>query len=444
MRKIFFPEWAKELFILDKYRYKVAYGGRGGGKSVAFSDALTALIYNERIKVMIFREFAKDIQHSVHNEIISSLNKFGLLSLFEVTKNHISLRGCPKKSGFYFTGFALNSESVKGLSGYKIVWIEEANTISRSAWQVLKPSVRENNSEIWLSFNPKNMNDAVYLDFCGANPPADAYIVKVNYYDNPHLPQVLEKTRIEDKATLPTAQYNHIWLGMPYLDNDSMLISPDLVMRAVEGEEHHFNDAPLVMGIDPAREGGDRFAICYRKGRAVLDFMVLPKSNLVDSAGRVGDLLLKHKPKRAFIDVGGLGVGVYDILRSNHFSNVASVNFGGSPLDKIRYFNKRAEMYGNALEWFNDAHQVHIGGNKKMVFDFATEMCIITKKYTQTGALRLTPKDQLVANGHKSPDLADSFALTFAMPVANHELINDNMMGRFSPKFYNQHDKPLI
>ena len=439
-----FAEWTQDFFHLDKYRYKVAYGGRGGGKSTAFSDILCTLIYNNRIKVMIFREFAKDIQHSVHNEITTSLSKLGIASLFHVHKEKITLKGCPNKSGFYFMGFALNDQSVKGLKGYKIVWIEEANTISTNAWRVLKPSVREHNSEIWLSFNPKNLNDAVYLEFCGDTPPDDALVKKINYYDNPFFTAVLENTRIQDKKTLTQSEYNHIWLGMPDMDDDAMLILSKLVNDAIEGMEQHFNDAPLIMGIDPARMGGDRFAICYRQGRNVIDFEILPKSNLVDAAGRVGEKIHKHKPKRAFIDVGGLGVGVYDILKANQHHNVVSVNFGSKPLNNVKYYNKRAEMYGTALEWFNDPVGVHIGGNKSKIFDFATEICLITKGFSPSGALKLPPKEELVKKGYKSPDLADAFALTFAEPVANHDLIRQNKNIYFQPKFYNNSDQPFI
>lgn len=442
-KRITFAEWTKDFFTLNQYRYKVAYGGRGGGKSTAFSDILTTLIYNERIKVMIFREYAKDIQHSVHNEITASISKLGLNSVFEIQKEKILLKGCKEKSGFYFMGFALNDQSVKGLKGYKIVWIEEANTIKQNSWDVLKPSVREHNSEIWLSFNPKNLNDAVYLDFCGSNPPSDALVKKINYYDNPFFTSVLENTRLEDKANHSQAKYNHIWLGMPDMDDDMMLIPSNLVNRAIEAQEQSFNHAPLVMGIDPARMGGDRFAICYRQGRNVLDFQILPKSNLVEAAGRVGELITKHQPKRCFIDVGGLGVGVYDILRSNSYHNLTAVNFGGKPLNNVKYFNKRAEMYGTALEWFNETEQVHVGGDKGRVFDFATEVCLITKHFTASGALKLAPKEELVKKGYKSPDLADAFALTFAEPVANHNLIKQNI-NFIKPQFYNTNDTAFI
>jgi phage terminase large subunit len=430
-RQIQFSDWTQDLFIMDKYRYKVTYGGRGGGKTTAYSDVLSTLIYNHRFKVMVFREFKNDLQHSVHNEIVCSLEKLGIIQFFDIFKEKITIKNCKNGSGFYFMGFAVNAESVKGLKGFKIIWIEEASTISVQAWELLKPSVREYNSEIWLSFNPKNLNDAVYLEFCGSRQHDDAWIRRVNYYDNPFFTDVLEKTRLADKHNLSADRYNHIWLGMVDLDQDDMLIPSHLIQAAIDSNIRD-DQSPIIFGVDPARLGGDRFSICVRRGRSVIDFIVLPKSNLVDSAGRLSDLITKHNPRRVFIDVGGLGVGVYDILRGNNFKNVLSVNFGGTPLDNRKYYNKRAEMYGNALEWLTDPVGVSIRGNTQAVYDFMTEMCLVTKKFKPNGTMLLTPKDELKAKGYKSPDLADSFALTFAQPVANEALLDVNNM-------YNRH-----
>jgi phage terminase large subunit len=90
------------------------------------------------------------------------------------------------------------------------VWIEEAQTVSKKSWDILIPTIRKPNSEIWVSFNPNIDTDDTYTRFV-VNPPENAKVVKVNYTDNPWFPEVLEIERQHSEKTNP--DYANIWEG---------------------------------------------------------------------------------------------------------------------------------------------------------------------------------------------------------------------------------------
>jgi phage terminase large subunit len=114
-------------------------------------------------------------------------------------------------SSFSFAGLATNTvESIKSFEGCDIVWVEEAQTVSKKSWDILIPTIRKPDSEIWVSFNPALDTDDTYQRFV-INPPPECSVVKVNYYDNPWFPEVLENERLHSENTNP--DYKNIWLG---------------------------------------------------------------------------------------------------------------------------------------------------------------------------------------------------------------------------------------
>jgi len=99
---------------------------------------------------------------------------------------------------------------VQVIEGCDIVWVEEAQTVSKKSWDILIPTIRKPNSEIWVSFNPNIDTDDTYQRFV-VEPPENAKVVKVNYTDNPWFPEVLEIERQHSLKTNP--DYANIWEG---------------------------------------------------------------------------------------------------------------------------------------------------------------------------------------------------------------------------------------
>jgi phage terminase large subunit len=201
-----FPD--KLDFLFQPHRYKVAYGGRGSGKSWGFARALLLQASNKPLRILCAREIQRSIRQSVHQLLTDQIQALGLGPFYEVLESEI--RGV-NGSLFSFTGLANNTvESIKSYEGVQIVWCEEAQTISRKSWDILIPTIRKPDSEIWVSFNPNIDTDNTYQRFV-VDPPENAKVVKINWQDNPWFPDVLEDERQHSLKTNP--DYANIWEG---------------------------------------------------------------------------------------------------------------------------------------------------------------------------------------------------------------------------------------
>jgi phage terminase large subunit len=170
--------------------------------------ALLIKAASEPTRVLCAREIQRSIKQSVHTLLNDQIQALSLGPFYEVLETEIrGLNG----STFSFTGLATNTvESIKSFEGCDIVWVEEAQTVSKKSWDILIPTIRKPNSEIWVSFNPNIDTDDTYKRFV-VETPDNAKVVKVNYTDNPWFPEVLEIERQHSLKTNP--DYANIWEG---------------------------------------------------------------------------------------------------------------------------------------------------------------------------------------------------------------------------------------
>ena len=143
---------SKLKYLFEPHRYKVAYGGRGSGKSWSYARALLMMGTEKPLRVLCTREVQKSIKQSVHTLLKDQIQALGLGEFYEIVEN--AIRG---KNGteFNFAGLATNTvESIKSFEGVDIVWCEEAQNISKRSWDILIPTIRKPDSEIWVTFNP--------------------------------------------------------------------------------------------------------------------------------------------------------------------------------------------------------------------------------------------------------------------------------------------------
>ncbi len=203
-----FPE--KLRFLFHPKRYKIAYGGRGSGKSWGYARALLIQAATQKIRVLCTREVQKSIKDSVHKLLSDQIQALGLGQFFEVLETTIRGRN---GSEFLFAGLSTQTvESIKSYEGIDRCWVEEAQKVTKRSWTILIPTIRKDLSEIWVSFNPELDDDETYQRFV-VNTPPSAHVVKVNYSDNPWFPSVLEDERAHAERTLPSDEYRNIWEG---------------------------------------------------------------------------------------------------------------------------------------------------------------------------------------------------------------------------------------
>jgi phage terminase large subunit len=210
--KIQFPAKLSCLFLPK--RYKVAHGGRGSGKSWAFAQALLIQASQRPLRILCTREVQKSIKDSVHRLLSDQIQALGMGASFEVLENEIRHAN---GSLFLFAGLAQHTvESIKSFEGVDRVWIEEAQVVTKRSWDVLTPTIRKDGSEVWVTLNPDMDTDETYVRFVANRPQEsdDAFVVQMNWKDNPFFPVVLEKER-QDTLRRDPESYDNIWEGVP-------------------------------------------------------------------------------------------------------------------------------------------------------------------------------------------------------------------------------------
>lgn len=200
---------AKLQFLFQPQRLKVAFGGRGSGKSWGFARALLVQGASKQMRIICAREVQKSIKESVHRLLADQIAALGLGAFYEVLETEV--RGS-NGTTFSFTGLASHTvESIKSFEGADRCWVEEAQSVSKRSWDILMPTIRKTGSEVWVTFNPELDTDETYLRFV-VNKPPYCTSVEMNYNDNPWFNDVLEKERLHSKLTAPD-DYDTIWEG---------------------------------------------------------------------------------------------------------------------------------------------------------------------------------------------------------------------------------------
>jgi len=195
--------------------YRGAYGGRGSAKTRTFAKmaAVWGLKYaqaNMPGVIACGREFMNSLDDSSLAEVKAAiLSEPWLADHYDVGEKFIRTKD--RRIDFAFIGLRHNLDSIKSKALIRLLWVDEAEPVSETAWMKAVPTVREDGSEIWVTWNPERKNSATHKRF-RENPPDGARIAEMNWRDNPWFPETLNRTRLEDKAKRPD-QYEHVWEG---------------------------------------------------------------------------------------------------------------------------------------------------------------------------------------------------------------------------------------
>lgn len=179
------------------------------GKSWSFAQALLILGAKEKMRILCTREVQKSIKDSVHKLLSDQIKRLGLESFYQVLNTEI--RG---KNGteILFSGLSdQTADSIKSFEGVDVTWVEEAQTVTKRSWDILRPTIRKAGSEIWVTYNPELETDATHVMFV-VKPPSDAVVVEVNWQDNPWFSAELEAERLDCLKNQPK-DYDNIWEG---------------------------------------------------------------------------------------------------------------------------------------------------------------------------------------------------------------------------------------
>lgn len=206
MIEVIIPKVFGDLF--KPKRYKVYYGGRGGAKSHNIARALLVMGMQKPLRILCARELQVSISDSVHKLLADIIREHGMEDFYSITDKAIKGKNGTE---FGFKGLKHNVNELKSYEGSDYCWVEEAQIVSDKSWEILIPTIRKPESEIWLSFNPKNPTDPTWQRFV-LQADDDMLVKKVSWRDNPFFGTVMDKERLKLLKNDPEA-YKHIWEG---------------------------------------------------------------------------------------------------------------------------------------------------------------------------------------------------------------------------------------
>jgi phage terminase large subunit len=225
-----FPAKLKCLFEPKNSRYRVLYGGRGAGKSHSVARALLCMGVLRTLRILCAREFQTSIKDSVHKLLVDQIYEMKLEAHYEITQT--SIRGL-NGTEFIFAGIKNNINGLKSIEGIDYCWIEEANNVSAHSWSVLIPTIRKENSEIWVTFNPELPTDETYKRFV-ISPPDNAVVQKINWSDNPWFPEVLDLER-QSLKNRDFEAYQNVWEGFTRSTIDGAVFAKEMNRAEQDG-----------------------------------------------------------------------------------------------------------------------------------------------------------------------------------------------------------------
>lgn len=436
-------------------RFKVFFGGRGAAKSWGMAQALEVLAAQKPLRILCTREFQGSIQESVHKLLSDTAERIGLGSFYSVQQSVI--KGA-NGSNFIFEGLKNNTTKIKSMEGVDIVWCEEAEAISERSWDLLIPTIRKEGSEIWISFNPADEQDATYQRFVapylaeieanGFYEDEQIYVAKVGWQHNPWFPEELRK-EMEDCKRSNYRKYLHIWEGQCNADYTDSVIQPEWIEAAIDAHVKLGFKAEGVrsLGFDPADGGRDAKALAFRHGVVVKRIEQWEAGDLSDAIDRAFDTAFDLRCTDLVYDGIGVGAAVKVALRRKDVREGMEVTgfiASESPSEpNTRYMddrpnrevfrNRRAQWWWYLRDRFEKTYRavekgeyidpdelISLDGDCENLSALKSELARVQRKRgTSNTLIQLESKDEMRKRGLPSPNMADALVMAFANPAPN-------------------------
>ena len=196
-------------------RHRVFKGGRGSGKTRGL--AIMTAVYGYKMAqegregiILASREHLNSLDESSLEEIKAAIRLIPWLNAYyDIGEKYIRTKN--RRISYAFAGLRHNLDSIKSKARILLNWTDEAEGVSDAAWRKLLPTIREEGSENWISYNPESEESATHIRFI-KDPPSACVVTEMNWRDNPWFPDVLNQERLDDKRLRPDT-YDHVWEG---------------------------------------------------------------------------------------------------------------------------------------------------------------------------------------------------------------------------------------
>ncbi len=325
-----------------------------------------------------------------------------------------SMHGSNPGARIYIIG-ADHPDALRGMYLDGVVIDEYAQIRTELYGEVIRPALADRAGFAYFIGTPKGQN--AFYNLYQRALKDDQFFTCLYRYDETGILAVKEIESM--KKDMTEAEFRQELLCDFTSSASNVVITIDTVTDAAHREllEKDVKDMPIVLGVDVARFGGDRTVIQMRQGLMAAEQAVYKDMDTMEVASVVAGAINRYHPDVVFIDVGGIGAGVVDRLNQMGYTNIVEINFGSAATEPERYANIRAEMYFKANGWLK------AGGSIPDDPELKTELTVTEYKFTSSGKIILVPKEKIKEMMGASPDRADAFVLTFAMPVAAKALV---------------------
>ena len=384
--------------------------GHGVGKSTACSWALIwHMVTRYPQKSVVTAPTASQLFDALFSELKAWINKLppALQELFDVFSDRINMKASPESSFISArTSSADRPEALAGVhSEHVLLVVDEASAIPESVFEAAAGSMSGHSATTILISNPTRNSGLFYQTH--HTLASDWFRIHVSCVDNP----LVSSDFVRQISTTYGAESNAFRirvLGEFAASDDDTLIPAALVDAARLRDVPTSASDPLIYGLDVARFGTDRTALCKRRGNVVLEIRSWGGLDLMQTVGQVVNEAKSDKPDEICVDTIGLGSGVADRLREMGY-NVRDVNVSESSAMNPNANKLRDELWLSVRDWL-DTKAVKLPQNESL----RHELVAPRYSFTSSGKIVVESKDSLRKRNMRSPDLADSLCLSFA------------------------------
>ena len=334
----------------------------------------------------------------------------GLKELIEVTSAKVELTG----QDSFAVARTARRETPEALQGFHspnmLFLVDEASGVDDIIFEVGEGAMSTEGAKTVMTGNPTRTSGYFYEAF---NKMKNSFFtMKVASSDSSQVgPKFIEdmKAKYGEDSNIYRVRVLGEW---PEADDD-VVIPLHLLQSAAERDQVPAETTPVVWGLDVARFGTDKSALCKRKGNVVTEpIKSWRNKDLMEMCGIILNeyetTTWSDRPVEILVDSIGLGAGVVDRLTELDLP-VRGINVAESASMGERYGRLRDELWFLGKEWF-EARDCTIPNQEELIDDLSKPRF----SFLSNGKLKVEGKDEMKRRGLNSPDLADAFCLTFA------------------------------
>lgn len=426
------PKLFPFIYKFNNYNYFLLEGGRASGKTQSVARFLLYIMEVRKVRICCGREIQNSINESVKTVFLDLIEQYHLL--YSIKRD--SLTNKSTNSKIFFKGFReQGSVNIKGLEGVDILWIDEAQSITKTTLDIIVPTIRKRNSVIIFTMNRYTRFDSVY-NFCAKRD--DCLHINICYFDNPYVDEkIINEAKVSKQTNIN--DYNHIWLGYPLANNNEFLISSEILDKSMsleyEVDSNYFENS--IMSVDLSASGAD---LCVAKllVQQTQDIWLekttvsWSESDTDITKGKIISLYSQWSPSVLIMDADGLGypiwVSIQKIINS-------AIGFRGAKRALSKYaLNARADGYLALREYLEKEYLKLTDKNTIRQLEY------IKKVFKPNGLIAIQDKKEIRKLYNESPDFADClmmalYAINYCSNVVISNIYENNayVQSEFEP-----------